>query len=132
MTAQVRLLRVIEQGEFAAVGDVRPRQCDVRVIAATHGDLQASVEAGTFRQDLWYRLAAASIHLPPLRQRRSDIVLLAEYFLRRLRYPAAARAISSELAAELQQRDWFGNVRELRKCHRARIDGRPRPSAQSE
>jgi two-component system nitrogen regulation response regulator GlnG len=67
MSAQVKLLRVIEQGEFPAVGDVRPRRCDVRVIAATNRDLQTSVDQGSFRQDLWYRLTAVSIHFRPVR-----------------------------------------------------------------
>jgi two-component system nitrogen regulation response regulator GlnG len=116
MAAQVKLLRVIEQGEYTAVGDVRPRKCDVRVIAATNRDLHAGVAAGTFREDLLYRLTAVSIQLPPLRQRRDDIPLLCEYFLRRIGYAGAQQAIGKSLAAELQQRDWFGNVRELRNA----------------
>lgn len=116
MSVQVKLLRVIEQGEFTAVGDVRPRQCDVRVIAATNRKLSEAVAEGSFREDLLYRLSAVSIDLPPLRERRDDIPLLCEYFLRRLDYPSASRAIGEALQSELRSRPWMGNVRELRNA----------------
>ncbi|MDG2224338.1 MAG: sigma-54 dependent transcriptional regulator [Rubripirellula sp.] len=116
MSIQVKLLRVIEQGEFSAVGDVRPRKCDVRVIAATNRDLPSAVAAGSFREDLLYRLSAVSIHLPPLRERPEDIPQLVDYFLRRIGYPAAARKISTEVKSELESRPWLGNVRELRNA----------------
>lgn len=116
LAAQVKLLRVIEQGEYTAVGDVRPRTCDVRVIAATHRDLHAAVAAGRFREDLLYRLTAVSIHLPPLRNRQEDILPLCEYFLRRMGYAQPDQAIGPELAAELEKREWLGNVRELRNA----------------
>ncbi len=116
MATQVKLLRVIEQGEFTAVGDLRCRKCDVRVIAATNRDLKSGVENNTFREDLLYRLSAVAIELPPLRKRKEDIPLLCEYFLRRLGYPSVATAISPELMKQLQGRNWFGNVRELRNA----------------
>lgn len=116
MSVQIKLLRVIEQGEFTAVGDVRPRQCDVRVIAATNRDLSQAVADGSFREDLLYRLSAVSIHLPALRERREDIPLLSEFFLRRIGYPAAVRQLSDGLTQELQSREWYGNVRELRNA----------------
>ena len=116
MATQVKLLRVIEQGEFTAVGDVRPRKCDVRVIAATNRDLKTGVQERTFREDLLYRLSAVAIDLPPLRERRDDIPLLCEYFLRRLGYARATDAIPAELMQQLQERSWFGNVRELRNA----------------
>ncbi len=116
MAVQVKLLRVIEQGEFAAVGDVRPRRCNVRVIAATHRDLQAMIQDGTFREDLLYRLAAVSIHVPPLRQRIEDLPHICEFFLRRLGYPSASAAIDADTIRELQGRPWWGNVRELRNA----------------
>lgn len=116
MATQVKLLRVIEQGEFTAVGDLRCRKCDVRVIAATNRNLKSAVEDHTFREDLLYRLSAVAIELPPLRDRKDDIPLLCEYFLRRLGYPSAATAISPELMEQLQERPWFGNVRELRNA----------------
>lgn len=128
MATQVKLLRVIEQGEFTAVGDVRPRKCDVRVVAATNRELTSAVAAGTFREDLLYRLTAVSIHLPPLRQRPEDIPLLCEYFLRRIGYAGASQAINRELAEELQKRPWFGNVRELRNAiEHASVIARGRP-----
>ncbi|MDB4393927.1 sigma-54 dependent transcriptional regulator [bacterium] len=116
MATQVKLLRVIEQGEFTAVGDLRARKCDVRVIAATNRDLRQGVDESTFREDLLYRLSAVAIELPPLRKRRDDIPILCEYFLRRLGYPSVATAISGALMQQLQGRDWFGNVRELRNA----------------
>ncbi|MEM8668403.1 MAG: sigma-54 dependent transcriptional regulator [Planctomycetota bacterium] len=116
MSVQVKLLRVIEQGEFTAVGDVRPRKCDVRVIAATNRDLAQAVAQGSFREDLLYRLSAVSIQLPPLRDRPEDVVLLCDYFLRRLRYPVTARTINRDLREELESRSWLGNVRELRNA----------------
>lgn len=112
--AQVKLLRVIEQQQYTRVGDVRPRDCDVRIIAATHRDLNQAVSDGRFREDLLYRLAAVRIHLPALRERPEDIPLLCRHFLRRLGHPLADRAIDQSLAAELQRRPWYGNVRELR------------------
>ncbi len=128
MSVQVKLLRVIEQGEFTAVGDVRPRQCDVRIIAATNRDLQQAVDEGTFREDLLYRLAAVSIRLPPVRQRREDVGPLCEFFLRRLGYPATDSAIDPSLADHLAQRDWWGNVRELRNAiEHASVLARGRP-----
>ena len=128
MSAQVKLLRVIEQGEFTAVGDVRPRRCDVRVIAATNRDLQKAVDEGSFREDLLYRLAAVSIRLPPLRQRKEDVAPLCAVLLRRLGYPAPEAAIDDSLAESLAQRDWWGNVRELRNAiEHASVVARGRP-----
>ena len=116
LATQVKLLRVIEQGEFTAVGDLRARKCDVRVIAATNRDLRQGVDESTFREDLLYRLSAVAIELPPLRKRRDDIPILCEHFLRRLGYPSVATAIPGALMQQLQGRDWFGNVRELRNA----------------
>jgi two-component system nitrogen regulation response regulator GlnG len=128
MAAQVKLLRVIEQGEFTAVGDVRPRKCNVRVVAATNCDLQQAVQENRFREDLLYRLAAVSIRLPPLRQRSEDIPLLCEFFLRRLGYPAAQAALDEPLIQHLQARSWWGNVRELRNAvEHASVVARGRP-----
>jgi two-component system, NtrC family, nitrogen regulation response regulator GlnG len=114
IASQVKLLRVIEQQQFTRVGDVRPINCDVRIIAATHRDLNQAVQAGTFREDLMYRLAAVRIHLPPLRERTGDIAILCRQFLRRVGHPLADRAVDEALAAELERRPWNGNVRELR------------------
>jgi two-component system nitrogen regulation response regulator GlnG len=128
LQAQVKLLRVIEQKEFTAVGDVRPRKSDVRVLAATNRDLKQAVAEGKFREDLLYRLAAVSIHLPPLRERREDIPLLCQHFLARVRYPNSDQAIGPELVDQLQRRDWLGNVRELRNAiEHASVMARGRP-----
>ena len=133
MSAQVKLLRVIEQGEFTAVGDVRPRKCDVRVIAATNRDLNLAVSKGTFREDLLYRLSAVSLELPPLRNRSEDVTLLCEYFLRRIGYSSPQTAISTELADSLRQRKWTGNVRELRNAiEHASVVARGRPLEESD
>ena len=111
--AQTRLLRVLQTGSFSTIGG-RQVRVDVRVIAATHQNLPALIEAGNFREDLYYRLNVIPITLPPLRARDDDIVLLAEHFLGR----AAAdglprRRLSTEGAARLREHDWPGNVREL-------------------
>lgn len=133
MSAQVKLLRVIEQGEFTAVGDVRPRKCDVRIIAATNCNLQQMVAEKSFREDLLYRLAAVSINLPPLRNRKEDLPQLCEFFLRRVGYPSPATAISPVVMAELQQRHWWGNVRELRNAiEHASVVARGRALEQSD
>ena len=107
---------MIEQGEFTAVGDLHSRHCNVRVIAATNRDLKTRVDEGTFREDLLYRLSAVAIELPPLRERKEDIPLLCDYFLRKLGYSTVAKAISDPLMKELQGRHWAGNVRELRNA----------------
>jgi transcriptional regulator with GAF, ATPase, and Fis domain len=113
--AQVRLLRVLQDGSFERVGGEQPVHVDVRVIAATHRDLHAMVEAGRFREDLWYRLAVFPIEIPPLRDRREDIPALATHFALRAceRFgtrPLAPTDVDLEL---LGAYDWPGNVREL-------------------
>ena len=108
---QKRLLRVLQEGEFLPVGGREPRKVDVRVLCATHRDLKAMVAAGTFREDLYYRLAVAQIRLPPLRERPEDIALLVPYFLKR--HGGAPREIDPEALALLSSRPWPGNVREL-------------------
>ena len=114
MAIQIKLLRVLEQGEYTPVGDVRPRRVDVRVLAATQRDLRRQVDAGLFREDLFYRLTAVKIQLPALRERRDDVPLLAEHFLRLHGHPAPQTAIPPDVLQELQHRPWYGNVRELR------------------
>lgn len=111
---QVKLLRVLEQGEYARVGDVQTRRCDVRVLAATHCDLAVAVQAGQFREDLFYRLNGLHIHLPPLRHRVDDIQPLAEYFLNRL--GVSPDVLTADVLKDLKQRPWWGNVRELRNA----------------
>jgi len=113
---QARLLRVIQEREFTPLGDTQPRRVDVRIIAATNTDLRRAVEAGDFREDLFYRLNVINIHLPALRDRREDILPLAQHFIRK--YSAEnGRAMSEQLSPEvlraLENYGWPGNVREL-------------------
>jgi DNA-binding NtrC family response regulator len=115
LATQVKLLRTLENSEVRRLGDTTTRVVDVRVIAATHRDLPAEVAAGRFRQDLYYRLNVVEIDLPPLRERREDIGLLAAYFLERVSRRAGRMGLefSPEAAALLQRYDYPGNVREL-------------------
>jgi DNA-binding NtrC family response regulator len=112
---QAKLLRVLETGEVQRIGDSRVRRVDVRVIAATNADLQERVAAGGFREDLLYRLNTVEIQLPPLRQRREDIPLLAARFLEREseHYGKSLDGLSDEAMRLLLEHSWPGNVREL-------------------
>jgi len=113
--AQVRLLRVLQDGTFERVGGQRTSTVDVRVIAATHPDLQVRVADGRFRQDLWYRIAVFPIELPPLRDRREDILALANHFAQRSarRFGFVALTVSPEDLPLLLAYSWPGNAREL-------------------
>jgi two-component system nitrogen regulation response regulator GlnG len=113
---QIKLLRVLEQGHYTRVGDVIPRQCNVRIIAATHRDLIHAVQEGSFRRDLFYRLNGLHIHLPPLRERTDDIQPLCEYFLRCIGQESPNIPLDSSLLEELKKRRWSGNIRELRNA----------------
>ncbi len=114
--SQAKLLRLIQHRTFTPVGQHRPQTLDVRFVAATNRDLEAQVAAGQFRADLFYRLAVVPLELPPLRERGSDIVLLAEHFLREFQSQAqdGAAAFSEEAKQALLRYCWPGNVRELR------------------
>lgn len=113
---QVRLLRVIQEREFTPLGDTAPRRVDVRIIAATNIDLKEAVRQGGFREDLYYRLAVVPIELPPLRDRREDILPLAQHFIQKYN-EENGRIVSEQLAPEvlalLEAYSWPGNVREL-------------------
>ena len=115
LVTQVKLLRTLENSEVRRLGDNATRLVDVRVIAATHRDLLAEVAAGRFRADLYYRLNVVQINLPPLRERREDIGLLASYFLERIsrRGNRSGLQFSAEAAELLERYDYPGNVREL-------------------
>jgi DNA-binding NtrC family response regulator len=111
---QVKLLRALQEGEVRRVGASRPVRVDVRVVAATNRDLEEEVGAGRFREDLFYRLSVITLRVPPLRERRGDIPLLAERFLRAAAKSAGRRLRLSKAAlSRLVSYDWPGNVREL-------------------
>ena len=112
---QTRLLRVLADGEFYPVGAHTPKKVDVRIIAATHQDLEQRVRGGEFREDLFHRLNVIRIQLPSLRQRREDIPLLMEYFLQRAasELEVESKSLASETTALLMKLDWPGNVRQL-------------------
>jgi DNA-binding NtrC family response regulator len=115
LSIQVKLLRVLQDGTFSRVGSNDTQTSDVRIITATHKDLAAEVSAGRFREDLYYRLNVVEVRIPPLRDRKDDIPLLAEYFLQRItRKNGMARIrLSQEAISALQTHHWPGNVREL-------------------
>ncbi|MFN0112397.1 MAG: sigma-54-dependent transcriptional regulator [Blastocatellia bacterium] len=113
---QARLLRVIQEREFTPLGETQPRRVDVRIIAATNTDLQRAVKSGDFREDLFYRLNVINIHLPPLRNRKDDILPLAQHFIRKYNQEnsrSISEQISPEVLPKLESYTWPGNVREL-------------------
>jgi len=112
---QVKLLRVIQEGEIMPVGYHQPKKIDVRIIASTNRDLRAEVEAGRFRQDLYYRVNVFSVTIPPLRERSKDIIPLAEFFLRQasLKLNRKLGGLRQETCQLLLRHSWPGNVREL-------------------
>ena len=112
---QVKLLRVLQEGEFERVGDTSTDKVDTRIIAATNRDLLDEIDAGRFREDLYYRLNVVPIYLPPLRERREDIEPLVEFFLKRYaeQNRREVRRVHPEAMRLLREHDWPGNVREL-------------------
>ncbi|MBP1595349.1 MAG: two component, sigma54 specific, transcriptional regulator, Fis family [Acidobacteria bacterium] len=112
---QAKLLRVLELGEYERVGSSRTRKADVRILSATNADLSDETRTGRFRRDLLYRLNTIEIHLPPLRERGTDILLLAEHFLRQhaARYRKPLKDFSKAAQELLRNHSWPGNVREL-------------------
>lgn len=116
--AQVKLLRVLQEREFERVGGSTTLRADVRVVAATSRDLEQMVEAGTFRRDLYYRLAVFPMMMPPLRERGSDVILLADHFVNRFnrQHLKQVRRIATSAIDALLAYHWPGNVRELENC----------------
>jgi transcriptional regulator with GAF, ATPase, and Fis domain len=110
---QAKLLRALEAGEVRRIGENDVRNVDVRFVAATNADLQASVDAGSFRSDLFYRLNVHHIHLPPLRERPGDVARLLDFFMERVGPPAGVMGFSDEARAALLTFDFPGNVRQL-------------------
>ncbi|HEX6534580.1 MAG TPA: sigma-54 dependent transcriptional regulator [Gemmatimonadaceae bacterium] len=115
LALQAKLLRVLQTGEVERVGSSRPRQVNVRILSATNADLSAEVAAGRFREDLLFRLNTIEIHLPPLRERREDIPLLATHFLQRhaQRYGKSVTTFDGAAMQALLEHPWPGNIREL-------------------
>jgi two-component system nitrogen regulation response regulator NtrX len=116
IAAQAKVLRVLQDGDVTRIGGSKRIQVDVRVLAATNKKLEDEIEAGRFREDLYYRLNVVPLHVPPLRDRREDIPMLAQYFVNQLstRDGAPSRNIDDSALEALSELDWPGNVRELR------------------
>ncbi|MFQ5462238.1 MAG: sigma-54 interaction domain-containing protein [Phycisphaerae bacterium] len=116
--SQAKLLRCIQEHSVVPVGAVEPIHVDVRILAATHRDLKDMVAQGRFREDLYYRLDVVRVEVPPLRERRGDIALLAEHFLEQhaALYGSPVKAFSDDAIAAMKQYAWLGNVRELRNA----------------
>jgi Nif-specific regulatory protein len=115
LTVQAKLLRVLQEREFVRMGSTRPIRINVRLVAATNKDMRSEVREGRFREDLWYRLNVVSITMPPLRERREDIPVLANHFVRKFGAECGRPeiGISADAEAVLMHYDWPGNVREL-------------------
>jgi len=115
LSLQAKLLRVLQDGSFTPVGDTKSKSVDVRIVAATHRDLQAMIKNGSFREDLFYRLNVVQLKIPPLRQRKSDIPLLVDYILTlaEKKFGRGKKRLSKETLQALCEHDWPGNVRQL-------------------
>src|ERR1700730_11157484 len=115
MPLQSKLLQLLQDGQFCRIGAQADKKVEVRVVCATNRKLEQEIENGTFRSDLFYRINVVNLHLPPLRERASDIPELVAYFLEyhNRKYNCRARALSSELMADLRKYHWPGNIREL-------------------
>ena len=116
MNVQKTLLRFLQEKEFNRLGDTSPTRVDVRVLSATNSDLKQAVKNGTFREDLYYRLNVVNIHLPPLRERRDDIPLLAAHFihLQNQKFGTTVKGFDKEAMLALCDFDWPGNIRQLK------------------
>lgn len=116
MNVQKTLLRFLQEQEFNRLGDTTPTKVDVRVLSATNSDLKLAVKSGAFREDLYYRLNVVNIHLPPLRERRGDIPLLAAHFitLQNRKFGTGVKGLDSEAMAAIAQYEWPGNIREMK------------------
>jgi len=115
LSLQAKLLRFLDQKEVQRLGSAEAVSIDVRVVAATNADLEGRVEAGRFRRDLYYRLSAFPLELPPLAERSCDLAELAEHFLRRFTGPQGAPRVGTQAMRRLESHPWEGNVRELQQ-----------------
>ena len=116
MNVQKTLLRFLQEKEFHRLGDTNPTRVDVRILSATNSDLKEAIKSGAFREDLYYRLNVVNIHLPPLRERCSDIPLLAAHFihLQNQKFKTAIKGFESEALKNLCEHEWPGNIRQLK------------------
>ncbi len=123
LNVQKALLRFLQEKEFYKIGETRPTKVDVRILAATNADLQKEMERGSFRDDLYYRLAVVRLRIPPLRERRTDIPLLASHFLDEMnhRFDTSVKGFTPEAYEVLIGYDWPGNVRELKNIIEAAL-----------
>ncbi len=115
LALQVKLLRALQEREVVKVGDNRPQRVDIRVVAATNRDLEASIREGSFREDLFYRLNVINLHLPPLRERGEDVIVIAKFLLAKYatEMNAAVKGFTPKAVEALRTYDWPGNVRQL-------------------
>jgi Nif-specific regulatory protein len=118
LTTQAKLLRALQEREFERVGGTRTQQVDVRIIAATSKDLESAIDEGSFRDDLYYRLNVFPVYMPPLRERKTDILLLVDHFVGKFnqKHKKDVRRVSTPAIDMLVQYHWPGNVRELENC----------------
>ena len=116
MNVQKTLLRFLQEKEFHRLGDTTPTRVDVRVLSATNSDLKEAIKSGAFREDLYYRLNVVNIHLPPLRERSSDIPLLVAHFimLQNQKFNTVIKGFESEALRALCEYEWPGNIRQLK------------------
>jgi DNA-binding NtrC family response regulator len=123
LSLQAKLLRFLQAQSFYPLGSTKEVQVDVRVISATNRDLTAMVKAGKFREDLYHRLSVTSIHIPPLRERKKDVLPLVHFFVNRYRHtaPRKIKGITKEYLKKLVSYDWPGNIRELENTLRSSI-----------
>ncbi|HEX8814148.1 MAG TPA: sigma-54 dependent transcriptional regulator [Terriglobales bacterium] len=116
LTQQAKLVRILRGRQFGAIGAQENSKVEIRLVCATNRELASDMKKGLFRADLYYRVNVVSLRVPPLRERRCDIEVLAHYFLERFcqEYPCRGRVVSAETLSALQEYDWPGNVRELK------------------
>ncbi len=112
---QAKLLQVLQDGCFSRIGDLEERRCDVRILCITNRDIQAEIQTGRFREDLYYRINVVNIQMPPLRRRLEDMPILVDYFLKSYaeRFDRKVQPLSSSLVDRFRQHHWPGNIREL-------------------
>ncbi len=127
MNVQKTLLRFLQEQEFHRIGDTTPTKVDVRILSATNSDLKQAVKNGGFREDLYYRLNVVNIHLPPLRERKADIPLLATHFiaLQNKKFDTSIKGLSPEAMEAVLSYDWLGNIRQLKNVIEHVLPWRP-------